>query len=111
MRVHEFRRLMGLVDTLSSDQRSQLVSRLQSGGGEQAVTQMIETRMEVRPCCPNCALGQVVRNGNADALQRFQCRDCGRTFNALRKHRLNRSVTGVGRVKLRRISEAERGSR
>jgi len=83
MQIQEFKRLMGLVDTLSSEQRSQLVLRLQSGGGEKAVKQMIESRMEGCPCCPHCSAKQVVRNGHADGLQRYKCRVCGKTFNAL----------------------------
>ena len=33
--------------------------------------------------CPHCASGGVVRHGQADGLQRYRCRDCGKTFNAL----------------------------
>jgi transposase-like protein len=83
MNTHEFKRLMGLLDRLSSEQRSQLALRLQSGGGERAVTQMIESRMEARPCCPHCTSTQVVRNGHADGQQRYKCRVYGKSFNAL----------------------------
>ena len=83
MNTHEFKRLMGLLDTLSIDQRSQLALRLQSGGGERVVTQMIESRLAAHPCCLNCTSTQVVRNGHADGLQRYKCRACGKSFNAL----------------------------
>lgn len=83
MQAHEFIRLMGLVDTLSSDQLARLMWRLRCGGGARAVTEMVEGRVEARPSCPTCTSGQVVRNGHANGLQRYKCRVCGRTFNAL----------------------------
>jgi len=39
--------------------------------------------LSARPDCPHCGSAQVVRNGIADDLQRFKCRGCDRTFNAL----------------------------
>ncbi len=83
MQTHEFKRLIGLLDTLTSNQLAQLGWRLRCGGGSRAVTEMIEGRIERRPHCPKCTSEHVVRNGHADGLQRYKCRDCGRTFNAL----------------------------
>jgi transposase-like protein len=37
----------------------------------------------VKPTCPHCSAERVVRNGQADGLQRYKCRGCGKTFNAL----------------------------
>ena len=83
MRTHEFRRLMGLLDTLSADQRAQLQLQLTAGGGARSVSAIIEARAASGLCCPRCGAAHVVRNGHADGLQRYKCRGCGRTFNAL----------------------------
>jgi len=45
--------------------------------------EVIEDQSPARPDCPHCGSAQVVRNGTADDLQRFKCRGCTRTFNAL----------------------------
>ena len=83
MQTHEFRRLMGLLDTLSADQRAQLQLQLTAGGGARSVSAIIEARAASGLCCPRCGAAHVVRNGHADGLQRYKCRGCGRTFNAL----------------------------
>ena len=83
MQTHEFRRLMGLLDTLSTEQRAQLQLQLTAGGGTRSVSAIIEARAASGLCCPRCGASHVVRNGHADGLQRYKCRGCGRTFNAL----------------------------
>ena len=83
MQTQEFRRLMGLLDTLSAEQRAQLQLQLIAGGGSRAVTTIIEGRVAQRWPCPRCGASAVVGNGHADGLQRYKCRACGRTFNAL----------------------------
>ena len=47
-----------------------------------ASVEVIESQGKL-PCCPHCGSSGVVRNGSADGLQRYKCRDCQRTFNAL----------------------------
>ena len=44
---------------------------------------IVEGRMHQHPGCPKCQAQRVVRNGQADGLQRYKCRSCGVTFNAL----------------------------
>ena len=83
MQTHEFRRLMGLLDTLSTEQRAQLQLQLTAGGGARSVLAIIEARAASGLCCRQCGASHVVRNGHADGLQRDKCRGCGRTFNAL----------------------------
>ncbi len=83
MQTDEFRRLLGLLHTLGAKQRAQLQLQLIAGGGGRSVTAIIEGRVARRPCCPRCGASHVVRNGHADGLQRYKCRACNRTFNAL----------------------------
>jgi len=42
-----------------------------------------ESTLPERPHCPKCHGASVVRNGQANGLQRYKCRDCGVTFNVL----------------------------
>ena len=83
MQAHEFRRLLGLLETLTAEQWAQLKLRLVSGGGAHAVTGIIEGRLGSRLCCPRCQARHVVRNGHGEGLERYQCRVCGRSVNAL----------------------------
>lgn len=34
-----------------------------------------------RPICPHCKSINVVKNGNVRGIQRFKCKDCGKTFS------------------------------
>ena len=47
------------------------------------VEDVVEDRLQVLRACPHCAGMHVVRNGMARGLQRYRCRGCGKTFNAL----------------------------
>lgn len=42
-----------------------------------------EDRIQTIRLCPHCHSPRVVRNGQAQGLQRYKCRGCGKTFNAL----------------------------
>jgi len=83
MQTHEFRRLLGLIKTLSAEQREQVQLQLAAGDEARAVAVIVEGRLGAQPSCPRCGGAHVVRNGHADGLQRYKCRTCGRTFNAL----------------------------
>jgi len=83
MQTHEFRRLLGLLETLTGEQRAQLQLQLAGGDEAHAVAMIVEGRLGAQPSCPRCGSKHVVRNGHADGLQRHKCRSCKRTFNAL----------------------------
>ena len=53
-------------------------------------TALVQGRMAQRPGCPKCQAQRVVRNGQAGGLQRYKCRNCGATFNALTRTPLAR---------------------
>ena len=44
---------------------------------------LIEKSVSEAPHCPHCKSETVACNGTAAGLQRFKCRDCAKTFNAL----------------------------
>lgn len=58
----------------------ELLSRLSTA--DEAI-ELIESRYEAGHQCPRCESLQVYRHGTVDGLQRYRCRSCRRTFNAL----------------------------
>jgi transposase-like protein len=82
MRQRDLKRLKMMLVALTLSQRRELMSELQATEGRAASVGIIEDRGR-QGGCPHCGNQKVVRNGNADGLQRYKCRDCGRTFNAL----------------------------
>ena len=82
MRQRDLKRLKAMLVTLTLSQRRELMSELQVTEGRAASVGIIEDRGR-QGGCPHCGNQKVVRNGNADGLQRYKCRECGRTFNAL----------------------------
>lgn len=82
MRARELKRWMAEAAKLTPGQREQVLARLQEGAMEDAVAAILQSRPPPS-ACPKCAGTRQVRNGQADGLQRFKCRDCGATFNML----------------------------
>jgi transposase-like protein len=82
MRQRELKRLLAMVAKLSPSQRRTLKDELAASDGVSAVTDIIEPQAG-KPTCPHCQGDHVVRNGTASSLQRYKCRGCRRTFNAL----------------------------
>lgn len=93
MDAGQMKRLLALLDDLTATQRRTLLQRLQTGPEHERVLEMVESRQDRPRGCPHCQSLRVVRNGRADGLQRYKCRGCGRTFNAL-------SATPLARLRL-----------
>ena len=83
MRKREMKRLMAMVGHLTLLQRRGLMAELAAAERKAASVEVIEGRIHGGATCPHCAGDRIVRNGSADGLQRYKCRACGRTFNAL----------------------------
>jgi transposase-like protein len=84
MRSRELKRMLLELGKLTLGQRRQVVVALTAPDTAAAdVAAVIEARLSPACACPHCADQHVVRNGQADGLQRYKCRGCGRTFNAL----------------------------
>lgn len=82
MRTRELKRWMIQVAALTPAQRQQALARLQEGVEVDAVAAVLRSRPSPTEC-PKCLGPCIVRNGQADGLQRFKCRGCGASFNAL----------------------------
>lgn len=83
MRQRELARLMKSLGQLTHGQRQQVMAELAASEGQAASVAIIEGSLGAKPRCPHCAGEHVVRNGMANGLQRYQCRRCRKSFNAL----------------------------
>ena len=83
MRERELTGLMKQLGKLTRRQRKTLATELEALESHAASTEIVEGQMPTHPDCPHCASRQVVKNGSADGLQRFKCRGCRKSFNAL----------------------------
>jgi transposase-like protein len=82
MRQRELKKLKAMVTKLTFAQRRELMDELGTDAEAAASVGIIEAQGK-EAGCPHCGNGHVVRNGSASGLQRYKCRICSRTFNAL----------------------------
>lgn len=84
MQARIFNDLMGQVPRLTLRQRDQLRKRLDDQDAQQQGIAIIEsqTAIQIR-CCPHCHDTTLERHGQVSGLQRYRCKACRRTFNAL----------------------------
>lgn len=83
MRERDLKRLWSLVSQLTFAERTKLRETLFRQSGAAEVMSVIEGGVGAVMACPHCRSKRVVRHGSADGLQRYRCRGCGKTFNAL----------------------------
>lgn len=83
MQEKDWKRWLERLDELSPRQRHALLAQLHTPNEREQVLAQIDQSGAAKPVCPHCAAERVVRNGQADGLQRYKCRGCGKTFNAL----------------------------
>ena len=83
MDAAELKGLLLSVNRLTVGQRVELLAALDAGGHDEEVRSLLESRLTETQACPHCNGVWIVRNGSASGLQRYKCRACRRTFNAL----------------------------
>lgn len=83
MKTMEFKVWMKSFDRMSRNQRDKLRGRLQREASIDEVTTLIEQSLNDEPACPHCISTKLYRWGKVSELQRYRCRQCKRTFNAL----------------------------
>ncbi len=83
MRASGLTRIRGLVKQLNGWQRKILAAELAALAIEPASVEIAERRVSTTARCPHCSGDRLVKNGSASGLQRYLCRGCKRTFNAL----------------------------
>jgi transposase-like protein len=80
MQARSFERFLKQLPNLTGPQRDRLLNLLRSAARLDGAIALIESGPRV---CPHCATPSPYRHGHANDLQRYRCRACGRTFNAL----------------------------
>ena len=83
MRTRELARLISTLGKLPREQRYAVANELASMESRASSIDVIEAETPTRPECPHCASPQTIKHGRYGDLQRFRCRLCHRTFNAL----------------------------
>ncbi|WP_435574048.1 transposase [Massilia sp. LXY-6] len=82
MPVRQFEQFLQHVSSLTRRQRDRLLALLQSAAGLDRARDLID-HPGTTPSCPRCQADCPYRHGHANGLQRYRCRLCARTFNAL----------------------------
>lgn len=83
MKTMEFKAWMKSIERMSRNQRDKLRKRLEGKAHADEVIAMIEGGQDDKPACPKCKGTELYRWGKVSGLQRYRCRQCNRTFNAL----------------------------
>jgi transposase-like protein len=94
MNAAELKGLLVAVTRLTLGQKAELLAALNAVGSDEEVRLLLESRLTETPACAHCHGVRVVCNGSASGLQRYKCRTCCRTFNAL-------STTPLARLRMK----------
>ena len=83
MNAKELKVFLKSVTRLTPGQKEALLAELRVAGQGDEVRALVESRFSEMKACPHCQSTRVVRNGSASGMQRYKCRACAVTFNAL----------------------------
>ena len=83
MDASTFATFLGQITALTRSQCLHTLALLKSTVNQVQVAELIETAVADRLHCPRCQGSSLYRHGSKNGLQRFRCRNCGRTFNSL----------------------------
>jgi transposase-like protein len=83
MRKPELNRIMAALRNMTLMQRKLVAAELASLDAQPVPTVIIEGRFAATATCPHCKTERVSRHGHTNGLQRYRCRECGKTFSAL----------------------------
>jgi len=82
MSARELSILIRKLEKLTPSQKQRVVARLRAEDCKATTMTAIESGTGHHEC-PHCHSMHIVKNGMASGLQRFKCRKCAKTFNAL----------------------------
>jgi len=91
MKTKAYREWTDGIKSLTRSQRKSVFKQLNAVESQEAIIDELENNHVHR--CPHCQSERLGRWGRQSGLQRFRCRDCGKSFNAL---------TGTPLARLRR---------
>lgn len=89
MRKPELKRIIAALRQLSPAQRKVVVVELVALQTQSTATEIVDGCFASSAMCLHCKSSHVVRHSHANGLQRYRCRDCGKTFSALTDTSLN----------------------
>ncbi|MFN3398636.1 MAG: IS1 family transposase, partial [Sulfurimicrobium sp.] len=80
MRKPELNRITAALRNMTPMQRRLVAAELASLDTQPVSTVIVEGRLAATATCPHCKAERVSRHGHANGLQRYRCRECGKTF-------------------------------
>ena len=83
MNHKDFSALLAQIGTLDTKQKAQLSEVLCNSESIQQPAKLIDEEFSIKPACPSCSSISIHKWGKVSGLQRYRCKDCQRTFNAL----------------------------
>jgi len=83
MRKQKFSELLVQLKDLTEVQRAALRELLSKAQHEKSPAAIVDEKFASSPVCPNCKSGSIHKWGVVSGIQRYRCKDCGRSFNAL----------------------------
>jgi transposase-like protein len=83
MERETFQAWLAEADGLSARQREEAARVLAEPASLASVLALLEGRIDETRRCPHCAVEGAVIRGRSNGLKRYQCKGCGKTFNAL----------------------------
>ena len=83
MQARQFEQFLDRLSSLTRRQRERLLALLQSAAGLDRARDIIDRPEPAALACPRCQATHPYRHGHVHGLQRYRCRACSRTFNAL----------------------------
>ncbi len=84
-----FKILLSQIDNLTHLQKQKLVENIRNTT-DSCSAKLIENHFDTIKSCPHCESQPFSRWGSSHDLQRYRCKDCQRTFNALTGSSLSR---------------------
>jgi transposase-like protein len=93
MRKRKFSEFLVQVKELTEVQRAELRELLGKTQYERTPAAVIDEQFASNPICPKCQSGSIQKYGIVIGMQRYRCKNCGRSFNAL---------TGTSMARLRK---------
>ena len=83
MKSTEFTELSSRIRQLDHRQRARLIATLTQQSDGPKIIEIIESRFDATHACPHCTSVDLYRHGLVSGLQRYYCKTCKKTFNAL----------------------------
>ena len=75
--------IINAIDSFSCDEKNQLINYIEKKTDTEKILNIVNSIAIKISKCPHCESNNVRKFGTKDGIQRFQCRDCRKTYNSL----------------------------